>query len=124
MQAHQEAFTIWRKLILHAHHDTVGEVVREGQEWWDKNCLYLSAEAREAFNRSYFAAASHRLYLKAARRGAADVQVIQKNWGEVMRAGSVLLQAVDLPSLGEAEVKDATKPPADDSAAPPRATAA
>ncbi len=49
-EAHQEAFALCRKLVSSVHHENIGEVVMECQYWWNKNCLYLGPEAREAFN--------------------------------------------------------------------------
>ena len=49
LQVHQEAFTLWRKMLEFAYDDEVGKVVLEAQAWWEQNCIYLEPEARQAF---------------------------------------------------------------------------
>lgn len=99
LAAHQEAFTLWRRLLGVVHTEQVHSVVLECQDWWDKNCLYLSGEARDSFNRAYFAAASHRDLTQAR----ADVQHVTSNWDLVMKAGADIVAGVELPSLGARE---------------------
>ena len=60
LEAHQQAYTLWRKLRSLLYKDEVGSVVMECQEWWVRNCLYLDAEARQAFSEAYHGAFAHR----------------------------------------------------------------
>lgn len=60
LQAHQEAFQRWRKLVAYAHGEEVGPLVMECQSWWEENCLYLEPAARIAFSDAYTFAATHR----------------------------------------------------------------
>ena len=99
LAAHQQAFTLWRRVIGAAHSDDVHSLVLECQDWWEKNCLYLSAETRDSFNRAYFAASSHR-ELTRARVGADEVKA---NWALLMKAGDDIVAGVQLPSLGMRE---------------------
>ncbi|RYH42351.1 MAG: hypothetical protein EON54_17835, partial [Alcaligenaceae bacterium] len=60
LQAHQDAFVLWRKLMANAHSETVGQVVMECQTFWEQHCLYLEPAARQALSDAYVHAASHR----------------------------------------------------------------
>jgi hypothetical protein len=55
LRAHQEAFRLWRKLASNMHEQAIFETVRECQEWWNSNCLYLSAGAREILSNLVYA---------------------------------------------------------------------
>ncbi|MDT7836908.1 hypothetical protein [Aquabacterium sp. OR-4] len=103
LAAHQEAFTLWRRLVAAAHSDDVHALVLECQDWWEKNCLYLGPEARDSFNRAYFTASSHRELIRS-RTSAEEVKV---SWSLLLAAGDALLSGVQLPSLGEREAKSA-----------------
>jgi hypothetical protein len=103
LAAHQEAFTLWRRLLREVHSDKVHQVVLECQEWWDKNCLYLSSAARESFNRAYFAAASHR----QLTRDRTDATLVTQNMALITKAGDDLVSGVELPSLGQREAERA-----------------
>jgi hypothetical protein len=103
LAVHQEAFALWRKLVLKAHDDDVVPLVAECQRWWDANCLFLTSAAREAFNTAYFAASAQRAFV----RNHASADLVESNWSKVTSAGEVIVAAVDLPSLGEREGRDA-----------------
>lgn len=103
LAAHQEAFTLWRRLIGAAHSEGVHTLILECQDWWEKNCLYLGAEARDSFNRAYFAASSHR----ELTRARADAEEVKANWTLLMKAGNDLVAGVQLPSLGNRESESA-----------------
>ncbi|MDR4510052.1 MAG: hypothetical protein MRJ65_17760 [Candidatus Brocadiaceae bacterium] len=81
LQAHQEAFELWRKLISNVHNNDIGNVVIECQDWWDKNCLYLSPKAREAFNYAYHCAHIHRSFL----HDRTSLDLVKKNWKNFCR---------------------------------------
>ncbi|SAL09276.1 hypothetical protein AWB69_00012 [Caballeronia udeis] len=103
LQAHQEAFTLWRRLMAAVHSDNVGEMVAECQTWWERNSLYLEPEVREAFNRAYFAAAGHKGLLEVGRRSDANLKAVQDNWQLILSTGNVIMNAVELPPLNEQE---------------------
>jgi hypothetical protein len=98
LAAHQEAFALWRKLLSVVHiKDKVGPVVFECQEWWDHNCLYLTEEARAAFQLGYSSAFHHGEMVRTQARS----ELIDENWKNFVRAGDVLVKAVALPPLNE-----------------------
>lgn len=105
LRAHQEAFTLWRKLLGAMHSEDVGKVVLECQSWWEKNCLYLEPSVREAFVRAYSAAHVHESLLKSR----AETKTIQNNWSDILAASKAIFDAVNLPPLTEVERKDFPK---------------
>ena len=103
LAAHQEAFALWRRLIASAYDDGLSFVVLECQDWWNKNCLYLSAEARDSFNRAYSLAVNHR---QLANSGG-DLEAV-KTYSEILYgAGEVIVSGVQLPSRGSRESEQA-----------------
>jgi hypothetical protein len=98
LQAHQEAFSLWRKLVASVHKDSVWEVVLECQ-WWDNNCLYLGPEARAAFNTAYRCASNHKEFSK----DRSNSQLVKDNWKDIVDAGEAIVKSAELPSLGEKE---------------------
>lgn len=102
LQAHQEAYSLWRKLLFaDKQGDGVHDVVSECQDWWETNCLYLSSEAREAFRKAYHSANDHAVFLRTHQESA----LIRAAWADVQRAGEIIVRGVHLPTIGEAEGK-------------------
>lgn len=99
LEIHQRAYSLWRKLVSNVHKaDKIGDVVFECQEWWSNNCLYLSMQARGAFNKAIYCAFYHKDYLND---GPSNIDLIKKNWEDIMAAGESIEKAVDLPPLGD-----------------------
>jgi|APFre7841882724_1041349.scaffolds.fasta_scaffold37804_2 hypothetical protein len=98
LQAHQEAFALWRKLIAHTHQsDKIADIVMECQAWWDNNCLYLDARARKAFRTAYMCALNHNDFVK----DRSNRKLVEKNWADIAAAGDALAVAVTLPPVAE-----------------------
>jgi hypothetical protein len=98
LQAHQEAFTLWRNLLSTIHTEDVRSEASKCSEWWNKNCLYLEPTAREAFANAYHAASDHSSLLSAR-----EVGPINENWNRIISAGSAILQAAQLTGLTAVE---------------------
>ncbi len=65
LEAHQQAYALWWQLLGAVYHEErLGNVVKDCQDWWVKNCLYLDAEARQAFKIAYNAAWDHQEFLR------------------------------------------------------------
>lgn len=101
LQAHQDAFSLWRRLMAATHTEEVGKVVIECQSWWEQNCIYLEPTVREAFVAAYGAASDHNSLVK----GRVEVTLIQSNWKLITCFPNVLFQAIQLPALSELEAK-------------------
>jgi hypothetical protein len=110
LQAHQEAYELWRKLIGAMHSDDYDKVVLECQTWWDQNCLYLEKEPRQEFYQAYMFAGSVRqrsLYGSGMSQDALNVAI--ENERKIYECGNVIVRAVELPALADgAEGKRAT----------------
>jgi hypothetical protein len=102
LQTHQEAYTLWRKLLFANRDDgELSNVVTECEKWWDKNCLYLTSSAREAFRKAYFAAHDHALFVKIH----ADIELVKSTWKDLERAGNIIVEGVYLPPISDLESK-------------------
>jgi len=65
LEKHQEAFTLWRNLLFCLRDEVkIGTAIDESEEWWKKNCLYLSDEARSAFHTALILAVDFRNLLR------------------------------------------------------------
>jgi hypothetical protein len=104
LEAHQQAYSLWRKLISSFGDDKeLGSVIMECQTWWNNNCLYLEPKSRKAFNRAYSNA-----HLYPILRGGRDAIAIEKNMERIITAGEIIVQGITLPTIGESE-KDIIK---------------
>ncbi|CAG37899.1 hypothetical protein [Desulfotalea psychrophila] len=99
LKAHQEAYALWRNLILHVwNKEKIDAVVMECQEWWGNNCLYLEPEARNAFCTAYMSAGNHRAISESK-----DATLTKQNWKEITNAGVTLVECVKLPTISGLE---------------------
>jgi hypothetical protein len=106
LQAHQEAYVLWRKLMSNLSSADLA-VIMECQQWWISHCLYLDPAAREAFLQAYSAAATSRhLIAPGSGATAADIRTQAQI---VMKAGEAIVKGVELPPLGELETRDVTE---------------
>jgi len=65
LEKHQEAFTLWRNLLFSLRDEVkIKTAIDESEKWWDKNCLYLSDEARSAFHTALILAVDFRNLLR------------------------------------------------------------
>jgi hypothetical protein len=102
LQAHQEAYSLWRRLMHAAHSPEVDDSVIKCQAWWESNCLYLEPSAREAFSAAYSSAAMH----KSLLQNRDDSKSVRENWLQIVNAGSVILKAAQLPGLTQTEARE------------------
>jgi hypothetical protein len=101
LQAHQEAFALWRKLMSVMYTGDVDKVVIECQSWWEQHCIYLEPTVRESFVTAYSAAHNH----NALVRGSAEVAIVKESWASITAFPNILFQAIQLPALSELEAK-------------------
>jgi len=104
LAVHQQAYVLWWELMevsSKKDRDQVGDCVMKCQDWFVKNSLYLSAEARDAFCGAYIAASIRPDLIQ--ERASADE--IIGNFAKIHLVGSVLVEAVSLPSWGEKEYR-------------------
>jgi hypothetical protein len=94
-RAHQQAYALCRELFHAVHTEAITDAVIKAQDWWEQNCLYLDADAREAFWRGIRASGLHGELL----RGRADSQLIRDNWKEMEEAQAAIERSVALPPI-------------------------
>ena len=99
LQVHQESFALWREILSNRSPETIGPVVFKCQEWWEKNCLYLEPDVRDAFVAAYTAAHTHSAYLQVR----ADSRIITENWDIISRFPKILFRAIQLPPLNDVD---------------------
>jgi hypothetical protein len=98
LEVHQEAFSLWRKLLFSLSKPAeLSQIVMEGQEWWDNNCLYLDEKSRSSFHKSLLLAWDIVPELKAEGK--------TKIFKEMNQTGKFLIEGVNLPFLGDIESK-------------------
>jgi hypothetical protein len=108
-QKHQEAHTLWLKLVSHVHSEDNTKTVMECQKWWRENSLYLDKEARTAFIHATNAAFNHPSFLKSPRDKNYR-KFIEENWSDIMKAGALIESAVNLPRLDVGEIQNPDGP--------------
>jgi hypothetical protein len=99
LQAHQEAFALWRKLST--GHEQAGAAVIECQTWWEQNCLYLEPDVRQAFVVAYSNAQIRDEFVRIR----ADSQLILEASQKITAFPDILFNAVKLPPMSETETK-------------------
>ncbi len=105
MQAHQEAFSLWREILRTVHSSDCNATTLKCQDWWEKNCLYLEHAVREAFALSMSCAHDHSEFLNSRT----DAEDVKANWAKIIAAGPVILKTVQLPGLTAIESAELTK---------------
>jgi hypothetical protein len=109
LEAHQRAFTLWRKLLRHVHQPEQFKTVQECMIWWEENCIYLSPIARAALSDAMWAVHMHPSLLE----DRSNPQPAKDNWNKLMMAGNKIVEAAELPPLGEREALTPGKPAPD-----------
>ena len=100
LQAHQDAYSLWRRILKDLDTAKIGDTVMECQEWWNNNCLYLTPDARQAFVQAYLTASS-----RSVTMGSRDLKLISLEFEIIKRAGELIAQGVELPIINEGEDK-------------------
>lgn len=106
LEVHQEAFILWREIIKHLHDDSdeeIGRIVLRCEEWWETNCLYLTADARQAFSRAYHFVPGLRNAVNSK-----DKENVLKFQDEIMKTAEIIVRGVELPTIGKDEGKTVT----------------
>ncbi|HZF01374.1 MAG TPA: hypothetical protein VE344_05700 [Methylomirabilota bacterium] len=105
LEAYQQAFTLWRKLHFALYSDKMTSVVIECQNWWNSNCLYLDAQAREAFIRACTAANDHESLVKNLDNKIVTPEDIKRNGDIIRAAGVAIVQGAALPPIKDFDVE-------------------
>lgn len=103
LQAHQEAFCLWRKINGALGKDSLHEVINECDEWWGNNSLYLEPEPREAFLAAWVSAKDLKWH-----QDNSEQKLVYECYEKIAYAGDAITNAVALPKINE--FLDAKKP--------------
>lgn len=107
MKAHQEAFSHVKSLLSARDN---ADTIHECKVWADKNCLYLTPEARKGFWGAISAAETRAHYLRQGevndpQYSAQLHEKAVKQWFEIEKAFQPIVSGVDLPPIGDDELK-------------------
>jgi hypothetical protein len=105
LQAHQEAFTLWRRMLSKLETTDAPKAIADCSTWWEENCLYLEFSARQAFSGAFANAAVHHM---ERQRNVTDGPAAVERIHEILAAGDIIFKAVQLPPLTDTE-KEAAK---------------
>jgi hypothetical protein len=101
LQAHQEAYALWRHLLFDAWDPTAAPMTaRQCQDWWDNNCLYLDPASRSAFQQAFLTADTFHVTQQSR-----DPRLIQAETEIIRRVGEILVAGVELPPISKGEDK-------------------
>jgi hypothetical protein len=107
LATHQEAFSIWRRMASSIYdQQKLSEVASLGQDWWDKNSLYLEPSARKAFQDAIIASEILPAYRDAfiTHKDRSYEEPFKEQVGIIKQAGKEIERAVRLPPI-ETEIK-------------------
>lgn len=112
LQAHQDGYALWRKLMRTAPLGKQGReefnvVNRECNDFWVRNCLYLEPDAREAFDKAHTAAYRHNFLVDS--ESASATEGLLETAKIIEQCGEALIRAVRLPGLLELDAQPKAK---------------
>ena len=113
LQAHQDAFALWRKLLKACHTPSVHTVVSECETWWESHCLYLEPPARQAFATAFWCAGQHSSLLNSGRGVPGAAQDIAANWKSITDTAAIIEASVALPPMVETALDKYLEAPGD-----------
>lgn len=103
LEAHQTAYALWHHIVGAVHEaNRIMEVLREADEWWRHNCLYLDAESRKALRDCIIFGSSHKDLLSGPP-SEESTRFVRESWAIIMKPGETLVRGAALPSLGDSE---------------------
>lgn len=105
LEAHQQAYALWRRLAFLEEKDARFEFFQECEKWWVEHCLYLSPKAEDAFWGAFHA----RYVLFCVRQGPGGRQH-DGLWKKIEGAGSVIRTEAQLPGLAPETEKPLSPP--------------
>lgn len=110
LQAHQEAYTHWRKLVSALHTrkiEILNPQITAANQWFQENCLFLGVRSRKAMHDTLHAAW---LQPSIERKQNLDISELIGNSLKIDHLGEVLLEEINLPPMSIQEMKDLTSP--------------
>lgn len=101
LEKHQEAFSLWWRLLGALHTGDLKQRVIECQTWWAGNCVFLSPEIAGRFVQTYRAADNHAdlLAIWKSNGRVEDSQKVRDNFDIIRDLGPRIEAAVALPNV-------------------------
>lgn len=112
LEVHQEAMTLCIQAIRKVHNvDEIGPHVAIMDDFYIKNCIYLTPKAREAFWGSYMSANDYKFYKRTAiESGDDELKADAKAmWAEITGAPNIIMKELELPPMSDKEVQGPRK---------------
>jgi hypothetical protein len=106
LDKHQEAYSLWEKMRLHAHSSDENvdknAMLTHCRQWWEDNCLYLTEQSSARFAQCIVSVGSYRLYtimLRDARQKKENNieelhNELMKSWDFIMGTGKLITEEV------------------------------
>lgn len=105
LQAHQEAFIFWSRLMKPSSDEKFKEAHHEASIWWDRNCLYLDPVVQQAFLRAISGAMIHHELVRAG----GTIESLSKPWSDFEQFPQTLFEAIKFPPLSNEDLNSILK---------------
>ena len=106
LAVHQEAFVRWNEIVMVIRGGNIHNKIREAEQWWIENCLYLDSNVNEAFTQfleeaqyHYYATQVYRSDVDKGADTAESERVLKENENKIAKVGHVIFAACELPSF-------------------------
>lgn len=102
LEAHQQAFQIWWRMATGYHDaDKRNASLKECQDFWNSNCLYLGKRTRKAFREVMIDVMVYEPRREQWQRGGAGPEGMRKLHADIEGVFKAILADADLPDLHE-----------------------
>ena len=100
LEVAQEAYILWEEMrsVMHSEFHEKIKIVNKCQEWWFKNCLYLSPKVRIEFFKIIRRLQFYDTF-KDVAKDTKNSEELDKIFNEINDLGSVIEESVDLEKL-------------------------
>lgn len=109
LEVHQKAFALWGTLKSRLRDGDLEAVIQDCNDFWYENSLYLDQEVSTEFVKAYKNARLYRSSWEEGRTNlrdrAAISQELNRSFYKVIRLGTVIRAAVNLPPLIDEDEK-------------------
>ena len=119
LEAHQQAYFLWDKLIHIIHEkdfEKKNNIISEAREFWFQNNLYLEPKTRNDFNETIFRVSMHSFYLQANKDAfqgedkTKTAKEVKDNWDFILELGSTIQKDVQLePIILKIDINEQSK---------------
>jgi hypothetical protein len=99
LEAHQEAFHLWRRLLFSLNNpEELSKIIQKAEPWWETHCLYLDEKYSNSFHASLIGAGMLQSVTK-------DVETRKDIFNKIYETGKNLTKGIGLPHLEAVEDK-------------------